>query len=166
MKDIGCRNDCTPNESIFSLDSFRSIILNEQKPNLKRLYNSNSIYFATDLESVLTVLGGIKRIRQRGSSESEDGGTAPVHERSHELLVRSLGERSEPRHDNLLLVRGQVASDLCTFIFPKRSLPILTHQQSRSNPNPRQPQNRYHTCIVEATVVGGVGVGRKKTKEM
>ena len=55
---------------------------------------------------MLTVLGGIERIRQRGSSESEDGGTAPVHEGSHELLVRSLGERSEPRHDNLLLVRG------------------------------------------------------------
>lgn len=64
------------------------------------------------LESVLTVLGGIERIRKGGSSQSEDGGTAPVHERTHELLVRSLGERSEKRHDNLLLVRGQVASDL------------------------------------------------------
>lgn len=64
---------------------------------------------------MLTVLGGIERIRKGGSSQSEDGGTAPVHERTHELLVRSLGERSEKRHDNLLLVRGQVASDLRHF---------------------------------------------------
>lgn len=99
---------------------FYRSILSEYKTNLKHLFTiPTALISPLDLESVLTVLGGIERIRQRGSSESEDGGTAPVHERSHELLVRSLGERSEPRHDNLLLVRGQVASDLRTFIFPK-----------------------------------------------
>lgn len=69
---------------------------------------------------MLTVLGGIEGIRQGGSSESEDGGTAPVHERTHELLVRPLGERSEPGHDNLLLVRGQVAGDLLMINFACR----------------------------------------------
>lgn len=115
---------------------------------------------------MLTVLGGIKRIRQRGSSEREDGGTTPVHEGAHELLVRSLGERSEPRHDNLLLVGGQVASDLCTFIFPKA---ILSNPNASTKPIKYRGSRKITTAFMiivsqQGVEVGGVELGRKKTK--
>lgn len=58
------------------------------------------------LEAMLPILGGIKRIRHGGRTESKGGSTAPVNEGTHELLVRSLGEGAEPWHDNLLLVGG------------------------------------------------------------
>lgn len=61
---------------------------------------------------MLPVLGGVEVIRQNASSEGKADGTTPVNEAVRELVISPLGEGPDPRHNDLLFVRGEMAGDL------------------------------------------------------